>query len=319
MMGMHMAINHEESDITSGLAVNLSVSSVSVMAETSTRLDFLVNNKPDNSPVPVTALQYMNTKLMHTIGLRDDMNEFFHIHPAPTSTPGLLTANYTFKKPGRYKIWSEIAKDGMGQIFGHPEFEVLGEGVRSEKDVAFVKSMAVSGYNVFLYDAEPIVKGENTEIAFDVLDSSRSVAPLEPYLGSDIHLTIIKDDWKQFIHTHPDSNVYSVFVRPVIPALIEEAHADGMHQMTQSTLAAPPKSIHFHVMFPQAGLYKMFVQFRPAGAMLPAEQVMTASFWMRVNETGPLRVSKFSLFMTSIILIAVLSWIVKKMLVVRGV
>ena len=88
--------------------------------------------------------------------------------------------------------------------------------------------------------------------------------------------------------------------------------------MIPSTLTAPPKSIHFHVMFPQAGLYKMFVQFRPAGAILPAEQTLTASFWMRVNETGPLRVSRFSLFMTSIILITILSLIVKKMLVVRG-
>ena len=315
-MGMHTAVNYEESKVTSGLAINLSVSPVPIMTGSSTRLDFLVNTKPGNNAVPLTALQYAHTKLMHVIGVRDDMNEFFHIHPAPTSTPGVLTTGYTFQKPGRYKIWSEITKDGMGYAFGHDALQVSGFGPESEKEVAFVKSVNISGYRVVLYDSEPIVKGENTEIAFDIFNASGNEAPLDPYLGLDMHLTIIKDDWKQFIHTHPDSGV-RVFAL-VVPPLINEARADGMHAMTPSTLNSPPKSLHFHLVFPEAGLYKMFVQFRPAGIALPEDQALTATFWERVDATGPLRVSQFSLVMTSLILMSALGWIVKRMLVVKG-
>jgi hypothetical protein len=61
---------------------------------------------------------------MHVLGVRSDMNEFLHVHPVVNQTAGTFDATYTFAKPGRYKLWSEIKKDGVVHTFGHPEITV---------------------------------------------------------------------------------------------------------------------------------------------------------------------------------------------------
>ena len=309
--GGHMAVSHEEHKVTSGIAVDLNTMPLSLMVGSFARLDFFVNTKPENAPVPFSALHYEHEKLMHVIGVRDDMNEFFHIHPEPSSETGVLETWYMFKNPGRYKMWSEISYNGENHAFGHSEFNVEGEGERYHKEVSFLKSVTVDGYKTFLYDSEPIVKGENTELAFDVYDGGGIQVSMEPFLGTDMHLTVIKDDWKQFIHTHPDAGVH---VHSYMPSLIKEVYADGVHPMEASSLNAPPKSIHFHVIFPEAGLYRMYAQFRPMGIGTPKEEPLTASFWVRVDDTGPIRISQISLVMISLVLMTLLSWGIKKFL-----
>ena len=315
----HSTQSHEENEVRSGIAVNLNVSPIPVMIGSSTRLDFLVNNKPDNSPVPSTALEYEHTKLMHVIGVRDDMNEFFHIHPYPTSTPGLLTTAYTFLRPGRYKVWSEIKKDGENHVFGHPIFSVAGAGEKSNKQIVVSHSTSVDGYQVAADYQEPLAKRQESEISFDIHTMSGDAAEVEPYLAADMHLTIIKDDWTQFIHTHPEGHEvdnmdnHHVLIIPVI----NEARAHGAEEEAMPTEHISGKQIAFHVVFPEAGVYRIYGQFRPKGIDLPADESLTAMFWVRVGETAPLRVSQFSLIVTSLILMSLLSWIVKKSLVVK--
>ena len=316
----HDAQSHEENEVTSGIAVNLSISPVPVMTGSSTRLDFLVNNKPDSSPVPSTALEYEHTRLMHVIGVRDDMNEFFHIHPYPTSTPGLLSVDYVFSKPGRYRIWSEIKKDGENHVFGHPIFSVAGVGEKSNKQVVVSHSTSVDGYQVAVNYQEPLARKQESEISFDINDMFGDAVEVEPYLAADMHLTIIKDDWTQFIHTHPEGHEMENMDNHhglIIP-VINEAHAHGVEE--EGTLAEhmSGKQITFHVVFPEAGVYRMYAQFRPKGIGLPVDESLTAMFWVRVEEIAPLQVSQFSLIVISLILMAVLSLVVKKMLVVKG-
>ena len=314
----HVPLSHEENEITSGIAVNLNISPVPVITGSSTRLDFFVNNKPDNNPVPSTALEYEHTKLMHVIGVRDDMNEFFHIHPTPTSTPGILSTPYIFQKPGRYKIWSEIKKDGVNHAFGHPVLSVAGVGEKSNKQVIISHSASVDGYQVAADYQEPLAKRQESEISFDIHDMSGNAVEVEPYLAADMHLTIIKDDWMQFIHTHPEGHEMAGHMGLIIP-VINEAHAHEAGEEETPAEHAPGKQIMFHITFPEAGVYRMYAQFRPKEIGLPADESLTAMFWVRVEETGPLRVSQFSLIITSLILMVLLSWIVKKMLVVKGV
>ena len=108
----HAALYHEENDIREGIAVSLNVSPVPVIIGTSTKLDFFVNEKPGNIPVSLSALEFNHTKLMHVVGIRSDMNEFFHIHPEPIPMreydpviASTLSVPYRFSNPGRYKIW----------------------------------------------------------------------------------------------------------------------------------------------------------------------------------------------------------------------
>ncbi|MBI3495386.1 hypothetical protein HY065_02055 [Candidatus Berkelbacteria bacterium] len=327
--GGHAAMYQEENTITSGLAVNLAATPFLIEAGTSTRLDFFVNQKPGNIPVSVGDLEIEHTKLMHVIGVRDDMNEFFHIHPQPTSTPGFLAADHIFSRPGMYKIWSQIKKDGVIHTFGHPQIDVKGAGERSRKEVSFARSVTVQEpsagqnglllYRVTLDLEEPVVKGVETDLSFDIheYNTGRKIE-VEPYLGADMHLAIIKDDFTQFIHTHPEGHEMNMGEQHHgALRVMSEAKAHGIEEGNEISEVAG-KTINFRVVFPESGLYRMYAQFRPKGTNVPPDESLTASFWVRVEETGPIRISKLYLVLISLILMLILSWAVKKMLIAES-
>lgn len=317
----HKAVYHEESEVREGLAVNLNITPVPFKTAQLHKLDFFVNEKPENRPVPVESLEIEHEKLMHVIGVRSDMNEFFHLHPTPTSETGHLATDYVFLKPGRYKVWSEIKKDGVVHSFGHPEILIAGDGPREEKKVSFGRNVVTALYQVALKMDEPVVKGREHHLSFDIHTFDGDEVEVEDYLAAKMHLTIIKDDWKRFIHTHPLENkdhhaVSSYRMSVETKPFWEEALAHGVEDLPGKIHEeGEDKTINFRVVFPEAGLYKVFVQFRPRGIDLPKDEALTASFWIEVKEkTKELSASStwWSLLLVSSILIFLLSWGVKK-------
>lgn len=302
---------HEEGEVKSGPAVNLNATPVPYRTGQTENLDFFVNEKPGNIPVPVSSLEIVSTKLMHVIGVRSDMNEFFHIHPSPTSTPGHLLVDKIFSKPGLYKIWSEIKKDGIDHVFGHPEISVSGEGVRDDKKVTFGRSMIVNNFQMILNLDEPVAKGHEHNLTFEIHGPQGEDVELEEYLGTSIHLTLIKDDWKQFIHAHPggqENGDHQGRLR-----IIPEVRANGGD--SHGAAEADVHGINFNVTFPEAGLYKAFAQFRPKGIDLSQDEALTASFWVEVKESAPSKIpSWWILLIVSLILMVLLSFGVRKFL-----
>ena len=308
------ALSHEEGEVREGLSVNLNVTPVPVLTGTSTRLDFFVNEKPGNVPVPASALEIEHTKLMHVIGVRNDLEGFFHIHPQPTTTPGVLSVDYAFSKPGLYKIWSEIKKEGINHAFGHPEIAVLGEGPRSEKRVSFGRNAIAGLYQVSLELDEPVAKGHSHELAFDIHTVTGDEVRVEPYLDADMHLTIIRDDWKQFIHTHPDDHGD---VHAGAPSLLPSALAHGNEDIPGAVHeeTGGDEVIRFAVTFPESGLYKAFAQFRPRGIELPPDEALAVGFWIRVEDKAPAAIPDTVLYTAvSLALIILLSWGVRRYL-----
>ena len=306
MMDEHRgaAQHHEEMEVLGeGLAVNLNVTPVPVSIGTTARLDFFVNQKPGN--IPVTDLEIEHTKLMHVIGVRSDLSEFFHIHPQLVDG-GILSVDHIFGKPGLYKMWSEIKKDGINHTFGHPEFAVEGTGAQSEKLVSFGRNVIVGDYQMALRLGEAVVAKRELEFLFDVHTLDSFETELEDYLGEKIHLAIIKDDWKQFLHIHPSG----VADHHGALRLIPEARANGGGHDTSEG----GHGVEFHVVLPEPGLYRVFAQFRPRGIDLPPDEALTAAFWVRVTErSSPFR-SQGLLVLVSIVGIIVLSIGVKRYL-----
>lgn len=309
------AIYHEESDIREGIVVNFSFSPAPVIVASTTRLDFFVNRKPIGfekskaRPVPVENLELEHERLMHVIGIRNDMEEFFHLHPEPSATTtGLLSVDYAFQNPGRYKVWSEIKKDGLIHAFSHQEFSVEGEGERYRKQVSFANNVIVGEYQVHLDNPQPLRAGVESDLEFSIRDLFGRPVALEPYLAADIHLSIIKDDLKRFIHTHPEDDHQNVFAPQVIP--IAQAHEETGE-------AGEAKIISFHVAFPEAGLYRVFAQFRPVGIDSSPDDALTAAFWLRAEPPPKFAPTQRLLVAVSIILILVLSFVVKKYLAVH--
>ncbi len=326
------AVYYEENDVTVGLAVNFLPLAISTVGTPTEELRFFVNDRPSGLPVPNYVLEIDNTKLMHVIGVRDDLEEFFHIHPAPTTIPGVFSASYTFAASGNYKVWSEIKQGGTVHTFGHKPFSVGQLGASQIKPVSFSRQIEVGKYKVNLNLDEPIMADHEHNLAFSILDSNGQPVALADYLGTKIHLSIIKDDWSEFIHTHPlnDGDVHaSAPFKFTARAL---ANGSEVHDLMETM--PMEDMISFVVNFPEPGFYRAFAQFRPANANLGQDDYLLASFWIEVEDqdragastlrpvgggtsrtlTGTWSGVWWTRFIVSIIAIVILSWLIKRLI-----
>ena len=57
-------------------------------------------------------LEEAHGALMHLIGVRRDVKQFFHTHPEPQAN-GSFAITRAFPEPGRYAIWLEAKRMGM--------------------------------------------------------------------------------------------------------------------------------------------------------------------------------------------------------------
>src|SRR4051812_17084058 len=87
--------------VKQGLSVDLFVGDLQTHSPVTFR--FLVNQKPRS--IPVDELQVEHEKLFHVIGVREDLKEFFHIHPTKVDS-GLWAVDHVFTNGGNYQIWS---------------------------------------------------------------------------------------------------------------------------------------------------------------------------------------------------------------------
>ncbi|MBI1839019.1 MAG: hypothetical protein HYR95_01825 [Candidatus Colwellbacteria bacterium] len=325
----HAADYHEEPDVVEGLVINLNIDPALPEIGLPAKLQFFVNEKP--AATAVTDLELSQKKVMHVIGVRDDMNGFFHIHPQHTATPGIFEVDYTFLKPGVYKLWSEINRGGENHIFGHSTFTVGGAGVTSEKEISLGRNVIVDKYQISLEIAEPVEVGHEHLLSFDVHSLTGAEIDLEPYLGELMHITIIREDLTEFIHTHPmdksmDGGMESHGTAPAI-VNIAKAHVDEPAGV-QSGAQTDDERVNIMATFPTPGFYKVFAQFRPEGIELLQEEALTASFWVKVvaegsvphtDDTGEvLTMGWWGKLFTSLVLMILLSWGINKYIQVKA-
>jgi hypothetical protein len=235
----------EASEVTQGLAVDMAVTGPARVNEPVT-LRFYVVNKPGN--VAVNDLQVEHEKYIHVIGVRDDLREFFHIHPVKTG-PGTWEVKHVFLHGGSYKIWAEVAFLNASYSFGQPVLVVSGD-VGGQKIVAADRPdyEMRSGYQITFKHTEPLVNGRTTSLQFLIRDAAGREAETEDFLGAAMHMVIVKDDMSMCLHAHP---VDVGFADPVIT---------------------------FSEIFSKPGKYKLFAQFRPKGTDLRGDDAILVEF-----------------------------------------
>lgn len=288
-------IYREASSVQQGLSIDLTTGTEPLVAGRETTFNFSVVQKPGNIPVLLNDLEVVHAKVMHVLVVRSDMNEFAHIHPVLSATPGVLSVKHVFSKPGRYKMWAEITVGGTNYIFGEPEIVVEGEGERETKQVSYERSVSVGTYKVVLGLNEPIGNGAAQTLAFTIYNAMGQKVQVENYLEAPMHLSVIKDDWRQLIHAHPIEQMMNEMMDGTMMdtsghqhsffKILNEAYANGVSGagMTSTPSLPASGSIAFSVLFPEPGLYKLFAQFRPKAIDLLADEALMAIFWVDVK------------------------------------
>ena len=332
----HTSQLHEETDVTDGAVVNLRHGSEPIVVERPTNLEFVVNEKPSGKILD--DLEIDHEKLMHVIGVRSDLSNFFHVHPKKIA-PGRFMLSGVFYEPGTYKLWSDIMRNGERHSFGHPTLTVTSpskQAITESIPPNFGTTNVTAGYTVIFDRPQLIGKGQPTRIGFTIHDSVGTLAPLKPYLGASMHLAVISQDLTSYIHSHPLSDDMHAIEMGGGVALAGSllAHGDevemGAMHVEESQQGSSNSQVSFDVVFPKSGVYKLFAQFSPQAVNLGNDESLVSEFYVTVGDKSSpqpattaggssavgqsAKVSKGVLVFISLVLMSLLSFVVKKYL-----
>jgi len=239
---------YQAAQVQRGLSVELFVGDARVNQPVTLR--FHVTEKPRG--FPIDDLQIEHQKLIHILGVRTDLNEFFHVHPVKVE-PGLWAATHVFTNGGNYQIWSDVKYRGTSYIFAHPVLTVAGPIRDAATNVVSAGRVRKDGYQIALKHSEPLVAGGTNQLQFRIEDLRGNPVRTENFLGAPMHLILVKEDLSVYLHAHSDNH---------------------------TTIVDP--TIYFTQTFPQPGRYKLFAQFRPNKTKLPPEESILAEFQVDV-------------------------------------
>ena len=189
-------------------------------------------------------------KIMHFIVVREDLQNFQHLHPDFNQATGEFTVNITFPTDGVYRVFPDFtpAEDNPQKlpITVYHDLDVGNMNKHKAQPVLpdTQPKKTVGEYQIsYDFPAEIMMRNEIT-YSLTVEKNGQPVTNLEKYLGALGHSVVLKEGSLDFIHTHA-----------------EETSAKG------------PK-IKFSTSFPEEGSYKIFTQFQHEGKVQIADYVI---------------------------------------------
>ena len=181
--------------------------------------------------------------LLHLIVVRRDLTHYQHLHPKLTPD-GTWFLPLTLPKAGFYRAFADFTIAGHAHTLG---IDLAAPGHLQFAPAPDPSAAARAGeYDVQL-EGGPWVSGRAAALSFVVRHQGQEVRDLQPYLGALGHLVALREGDLAYLHVHPVA-----------------AGGGG------------PK-IDFHVAFPSAGRYRLFLEFAHAGEVHAADFVLKIS------------------------------------------
>jgi hypothetical protein len=193
----------------------------------------------DGSGATVRDFDVEHERRMHLILVRRDFENFQHLHPRQLDD-GSWLAEADLAEGGVYRAFADFATGGESLTLATDVF-VGGEFEPAPLPAPANVADAGDGYRVHIDSPQPS-GGAATPVRFTVTRDGRPVDSVEPYLGADGHLVVLREHDLAFLHTHP------------------QGEPGGAGPIT------------FEVEYPTPGRYRLFLQFKHGG------EVHTAAF-----------------------------------------
>jgi hypothetical protein len=198
----------------------------------------------------VTQFDPEQTKLMHFYLIRDDLSGFQHLHPT-MDTSGTWSVTLQPLMAGSYRIYTQFlphAAASEGALVLSRPIMIGGSAAPSATLPAANSTTAIDGYTLTV--AGTPKAGVETPLRISISKGGTPVTDLQPYLDTYAHVTAIRSGDLAFAHLHPAGSV------------------KGDHGGPMLTVNAD---------LPEAGAYRMFIQFQTAGQLHTAPITITVS------------------------------------------
>ncbi len=200
-------------------------------------LDFDIRDPQTQKPI--RDFDVVHEKLYHLFVVSQDLKFFLHTHPERAGDEN-FHLNLKFPKAGMYRVLSDFyPRGGTPQLITNTVM-VPGDGfhmapAKINEDLAPQKTEN-SGVELVLSPARPIA-GEKQLMFFRVTPDDG----IQPYLGAMGHMLAASSDLIDMIHNHP--------------FLATDASRNAY------------KQLQFNMIFPRAGMYRVWVQFQRKGVV----------------------------------------------------
>ena len=201
-------------------------------------LKFRVENPVTDKPV--REFEIMHEKLYHLFVVSHDTKFFVHTHPQ-VEPDGSLNLTLKFPHPGLYRVLSDFyPKGGTPQLIASSVF-VPGPGFKLEpaKLEPDLSPQHSENLDVELSTDPPApIAGFKTLMFFKLKPNEG----IEQYIGAWGHMLAASSDLIDLIHTHP--------------FLVTDPVENGGY-----------KQVQFNLIFPRAGIYRVWIQFQRKGVV----------------------------------------------------
>lgn len=202
------------------------------------------------------------TKTMHLVAISDDFRQFAHEHPAFDPKTGHFRVTLTVDPAHAYNVYADSEPKGVGQqVFriaipadAHPAatMQPLPPSTPSPT------SVSAGPYAVKLAKTTLAAQTAQT-ISLDITKSGSPATDVQPYLGAAGHAVFINTATLEYVHVHP-------MVRGARDTMnmgsMDMDHSQG------GPVAGPHLMMHVPAL--PVGTYKLWFQFRGAGALYVA-------------------------------------------------
>jgi hypothetical protein len=196
---------------------------------------------------PVTAFDTRHDKRMHLIVVRRDLSGFRHVHPT-MDADGTWRVASPLSGPGTYRAFADFQPTGADPLTLGIDTAVAGDAAPRPLP-APAATATVGGYTVTLKGT--VAAGRSSRLDMTISRGGRPVTDLQPYLGAYGHLVALRQGDLAYLHVHPDGEP-----------------GDGR--------TTPGPTVTFHAEAPSTGTYRLYLDFRHAGAVHTAEFTVVA-------------------------------------------
>lgn len=260
--------------------LTLSVSPPQPRAQEEVLLTYHITEAKTNQPV--SALQILHERALHTFIVSRDLRTFAHIHHEdfyPLTAHDLATATfhypYTFPAAEEYLIAGEFTLKDRSWV---KQFRIAVEGhsQQFEIPVDLSKDKTFGQYRAILTSSpDPPLAGYDTELVLSLSHQDKTpVTNLGLYLGTEVHMASWRIDGTNFGHQH----TYTPKMAAMMTAMRDHTmNPDHMAQMMVQLMRGPQEQVYYgpdiplHHFFPTPGTYKVFFECAPGGKPLVAD------------------------------------------------
>lgn len=165
---------------------------------------FSLENQSNQSPLTLDDLTEVHTKKLHLLIINEALDDYHHIHPEATSTPGQYSFSFTPKANAHYNMWADITpKSTNQQSFLRTDLISSNQTTKPIEKLSLRSTVYPYSFSLS-FDKKMINTGVPVMGKIVVRDlKQRPVKTLEPVMGAFAHIVGFSSDLKTVNHAHP--------------------------------------------------------------------------------------------------------------------